>query len=153
MDIRVMVPEDYDKVYRLWLDTPGMGLNGLDDSREGIARYLARNPNTSFVAEEDGVLLGSILCGHDGRRGFIYHTAVAESARRRGVASLLVDAALGALGHEGIHKAALVAFAGNGLGNAFWESRGFSVRNDLTYRNKELCEIPYHDREKSRDAE
>jgi len=74
--IRPMTIADYDQLHALWLSTPGMGLNDLDDSREGIARFIARNPRTSFVAEQDGRLIGAIMCGHDGRRGYIYHTCV-----------------------------------------------------------------------------
>lgn len=85
MEIRNMTLNDYNQVYALWLDTPGMGLNDIDDSREGIEKYLARNPGTCFVAECDSKIIGVILAGHDGRRGFIHHTAVAESKQRRGV--------------------------------------------------------------------
>jgi len=118
-----------------------MGLNNVDDSREGIARYLARNPNTCFVAEEDGKLLGVIMAGHGGRRGFIYHTAVSPDARGRGVGTQLAHAALDALRSEGISKAALVAFTRNEAGNAFWEKMGFTQRTDLAYRNRTLVEM------------
>lgn len=76
MHIRLDDPADYPQVYALWCSTPGMGLNNLDDSEEGITRYLQRNPTTCFVAEEGGALIGTILSGHDGRRAFIYHLAV-----------------------------------------------------------------------------
>lgn len=140
MQLRVMTIADYDKVYSLWTETAGMGLRSLDDSPAGIEKFLQRNPSTCFVAEEDGVLAGVILCGHDGRRGYIYHAAVAPQFRRRGVGKLLVDTALTALKEEGILKAALVAFETNALGNAFWESVGFEKRDDLVYRNKSLNE-------------
>ncbi len=138
MQLRVMTIADYDKVYSLWTGTAGMGLRSLDDSPAGIEKFLRRNPSTCFVAEEEGILAGVILCGHDGRRGYIYHAAVAPQFRRRGVGKLLVDAALTALKEEGILKAALVAFQTNQLGNAFWESMGFEKREDLVYRNKSL---------------
>lgn len=83
MQIRKMTIDDYDSLYELWIHTPGMGLNDVDDSREGISRYLERNPKTCFVAEENGRLLGGILSGHDGRRGYIYHTAVAAGEQGR----------------------------------------------------------------------
>lgn len=83
MKIRLMNIEDYEQIYSLWVNTPGMGLNNLDDSREGIERYLKRNPNTCFVAEEKGTIIGVIISGHDGRRGFIYHTTVAVDYRGR----------------------------------------------------------------------
>ena len=87
--IRVMNPADYDSVCALWKSCKNMGLNNLDDSREGIERYLRRNPASCFVAEQDGMIVGVILSGHDGRRGFIYHLAVAEGFRRQGLASEL----------------------------------------------------------------
>lgn len=138
MQLRVMTIADYDKVYSLWTGTAGMGLRSLDDSPAGVEKFLRRNPTTCFVAEEEVILAGVILCGHDGRRGYIYHAAVAPQFRRRGVGKLLVDAALTALKEEGILKAALVAFQTNQLGNAFWESMGFEKREDLVYRNKSL---------------
>lgn len=138
MDIRLMTIDDYTSVYRLWLHTPGMGLNTLDDSRQGIERYLRRNPDTCFVAEENGRIVGAILAGHDGRRGFIYHTAVHAGCRRRGVGTRLAERALAALDAAGIQKVALVAFARNEAGNAFWEKLGFTLREDLAYRNRAL---------------
>ncbi len=141
VQIRGLRAEDYEVVYALWLSCKGMGLNDVDDSREGIARYLARNPNTCFAAEKDGAIVGVILSGHDGRRGFIHHTAVSPDARGQGIGSALVERALGALGGEGISKVALVAFAHNEAGNAFWEKQGFTVRGDLVYRNKALVQM------------
>ena len=140
MNIRPMTIADYDAVYALWMSCTGMGLNNLDDSREGIERFLARNPDTCFVAEEDGII-GVILTGSDGRRGYIYHTAVHPAHRKRGIGSALVQRTLDALKAIGIHKAALVVFARNADGNAFWEKLGFTVRDDLTYRNLTLTEM------------
>jgi len=140
MIIRRMTIEDYEQVYRLWLGTPGMGLNSVDDSREGIACYLRRNPATCFVAEKDGVVTGVILSGHDGRRGFIHHMAVAEKDQRQGIGEQLLAKAMEALGKEHIHKVALVVFENNLKGNAFWEKQGFVARADLVYRNKAISE-------------
>ena len=139
--IRLFTADDYDAAYRLWIGTPGMGLNTTDDSREGILRYLARNPTTCFVAEREDAITGTILAGHDGRRGMIYHLAVDPNERRAGTGTNLVQHALDALRAEGIHKVALVVFAGNEQGNAFWERLGFTKRDDLTYRNKSLSEL------------
>jgi len=138
MIIRKMAIDDYDKIYALWLSCRGMGLNDIDDSREGIARYLQRNPDTCFAAEEEGEILGAIMAGHDGRRGYIYHTAVHPDSRRRGIGRMLAEAALEALRECGISKVALVAFGRNEAGNAFWEKMGFSERTDLVYRNRAL---------------
>ncbi len=138
MKIRVMTIADYDGVYSLWINTPGMGLNTTDDSKEGIAKYLKRNPTTCFVAECDGEIIGVIIAGHDGRRGYIYHTAVLPNYRNQGIAKKLVDAAMSALDEEGINKVALVAFRKNELGNGFWGKVGFDDREDLIYRNKNI---------------
>lgn len=138
INIRVMSIHDYDGVYNLWINTPGMGLNTTDDSREGIAKYLKRNPTTSFVAECEGNIIGVIMAGHDGRRGYIHHTAVLPTYRNQGIAKKLVDSAMSALDEEGINKVALVAFKKNELGNSFWENRGFTNRDDLVYRNKNI---------------
>lgn len=140
--IRIMTPDDYDAVVACWTSCPGMGLNAIDDSRQGITRYLERNPTTSFVHEnDDGIIDGAILAGHDGRRGYIYHTAVSPERQHQGIGTRLVNATLHALANESIVKVALVVFARNDAGNAFWERLGFDMRGDLTYRNKALCEI------------
>ena len=141
MKIRQMVIEDYKQVYDLWINTTGMGLNNLDDSEEGIEKFLKRNPSTCFVAEQDNKIIGVILSGHDGRRGFIYHTTVNQEYRKQGTGQKLVDHAWDALEKEGIHKVALVVFERNSLGNAFWESQDFSSRGDLVYRNKSIHEL------------
>ena len=138
MNIRVMQISDYDGVYDLWLHTPGMGLNTTDDSRDGIEKYLRRNPATSFVAEADGAIIGVIMAGHDGRRGYIHHTAVRPEYREQGVAKQLVEHAMAALEAEGIHKVALVVFRRNETGNGFWEHIGFDERTDLVYRNRNI---------------
>lgn len=100
--IRIMTPDDYDDVRACWMSCTGMGLNTIDDSREGIIRYLERNPNTCFVDEQEGTITGAILAGHDGRRGYIYHTAVNPAYRHQGIGTALVNAALHALANEGI---------------------------------------------------
>lgn len=141
MTIRKMTIDDYDEIYNLWLACAGMGLNSIDDSRDGIDRFINRNPDTCFVALTDNKVVGAILAGNDGRRGFIYHTAVEPQYRKQGIGRKLVDAAMLALKQCGISKVALVVFDKNTDGNAFWESLGFTVRNDLTYRNKVLTEM------------
>lgn len=138
MNIRKMTINDYEDVYELWTNTSGMGMRSMDDSKEGIEKYLNRNPETCFVAEGENEIVGVILSGHDGRRGYIYHTSVKEEARNYGVGKALVNAAMEALRQEGINKVALVAFSTNELGNSFWEAQGFEERKDLVYRNKSL---------------
>ncbi|MBQ8555370.1 MAG: GNAT family N-acetyltransferase [Clostridia bacterium] len=138
MTIRLMTIADYDAVYALWISTPGMGLNTTDDSREGITQHLRRNPATCFVAEEGGCIVGVIMAGHDGRRGFIHHTTVAVSHRHQGIGRQLTENALNALEQEGIHKVALLVFSRNETGNAFWERMGFTRREDIVYRNRNI---------------
>ena len=138
MQIRKMTIEDYDKIYELWVNTPGMVLNAKDDSKDGIHKYLLRNSNTCFVAEKDSAIVGVILCGHDGRRGYIHHMDVETASLKEGIESLLLQQAMEALKREGITKVALVVFKGNAVGNSFWENWGYSPRNDLIYWNKNL---------------
>lgn len=141
MEIKQMTINDYDEVYNLWINTTGMGLNNIDDSREGIERYLKRNPNTCFIAKKNNAVVGVILSGHDGRRGYIHHTAVAVTERRQGIGKAILNRVLSALEKEGINKIALVAFSKNEIGNQFWEKNGFTIRDDLVYRNKEIREM------------
>ena len=93
MNIRTMTIDDYDNIYALWMSCAGMGLNNLDDSRNGIDVFLKRNPDTCFLAEHANKVVGTILVGNDGRRGYIYHTAVHPQYRKQGIASRLVDTA------------------------------------------------------------
>lgn len=140
MEITLMKIEDYDKVHQLWTNTKGMGIRSLDDSFEGIERFLKRNPTTNYIAKVENKIIGVILCGHDGRRGYIYHTAVNTDYRKKGIGKALVDAVLSALKKEKINKVALVAFTSNDLGNKFWQSLGFAKRDDLIYRNLSINE-------------
>lgn len=133
-----MSVDDYNAVYNLWLSCSGMGLNDLDDSEEGVRKFLERNPETCFVAENDGMVIGVIIAGNDGRRGYIYHTAVNPLFRGRGIGRKLVESAMNALKEAGINKVALVVFGRNKDGNEFWKKMGFTVREDLTYRNKTI---------------
>ena len=102
---------------------------------------MKRNPTTCFVAEEDSKIVGVIMAGNDGRRGYIYHTAVLPEFRGKHVAKTLVENAMAALEKEGITKVALVVFEKNQNGNGFWEKIGFTVRNDLIYRNKTIAQM------------
>lgn len=131
--VREMVPEDYDEVYRLWEKIQGFGLRSVDDSREGVERFLKRNPTTSAVAVQNGRIIGSILCGHDGRQGCFYHVCVAKNYRKHGVGEKMVHFCLKALRREGISKVTLVAFTSNTIGNAFWQRIGWTQRQDFNY--------------------
>lgn len=136
MNILTMRESDYKEAFHLWNQTDGMGLRSLDDSESGISLFLKRNPNTNFICRINGILVGVILCGHDGRRGYIYHAAVDKNYREKGIGKLLVEQVLISLDKEGIKKAALVVYSNNELGNKFWSNLGFSERVDLVYRNK-----------------
>mgnify|MGYP004728155287 FL=1 len=138
--IRAMTIEDYDEVYHLWKKIRGFGIRSVDDSREGIARFLRRNPTTSVVAVEDGRIVGSILCGHDGRRGCFYHVCVEEAYRRHGIGKAMVVRAMEALKAEEINKVCLIAFTQNDIGNSFWNRIGWTRRLDLNYYDFTLNE-------------
>ena len=140
--IRLFTIADYPDLFTLWHSLPGFnkGLRSLDDSEAGIAKFLDRNPNTCFVALMDGHIIGGILAGHDGRRGYIYHAMVLPEYQGQGVGKLLADTACEALKAEGITKAGMLVFGTNEQGNAFWESQGWQTRPDLVYRNKTLNE-------------
>lgn len=131
--IRVMTIEDYDQIYTLWKKIRGFGIRSVDDSREGVERFLKRNPDTSVVAVEDGKVVGTILCGHDGRRGCLYHVCVDPNYRMRGIGKSMVVFSMEALKKEGINKVSLIAFTKNDIGNAFWNEIGWTKREDLNY--------------------
>ncbi len=131
--IRAMQMTDYDAVYSLWKSIHGFGLRSMDDSREGVERFLARNPGMSVVAIEDEKIVGAILCGHDGRRGCLYHVCVAAEYRMRGIGQSMVTFCMRALQAEHINKVSLIAFTQNDVGNAFWRRIGWTKREDLNY--------------------
>ena len=138
--VRIMTIEDYEGVYALWKKIKGFGIRSIDDSKEGVARFLKRNPTTSVVAEKDGRIVGSILCGHDGRRGCLYHVCVDEDYRRHGIGKRMVVFAMKALKEEKINKVSLIAFTENDIGNAFWYTIGWTERLDLNYYDFTLNE-------------
>ena len=139
-DIRKVTIEDYDQLLALWNSTEQSrrALNPVDDSREGIERYLKRNPDTCFAAVSDGKIIGVILTGHDGRRAIIHHMCVHPDHRRMGIAGRLVKEAEQALKKEGIQKIFGLVFKDNDTATAVWESQGYSLRTNLNYRNKSL---------------
>lgn len=131
--VRTMTIEDYEGVYALWMSIKGFAIRSIDDSREGVARFLLRNPKTSVVAEEDGRIIGAILCGHDGRRGCLYHVCVRQECRMRGIGKAMVVYCMEKLKAEQISKVSLIAFTANDVGNAFWRRIGWTKREDLNY--------------------
>ena len=131
--IRSMTIEDYEEVYALWKRIHGFGIRSIDDSKEGVSRFIRRNPTTSIVAVEDDKIVGTILCGHDGRRGCLYHVCVDEAYRMRGIGKAMVVRAMEQLKAEHINKVSLIAFTRNDIGNAFWKEIGWTKREDLNY--------------------
>jgi len=131
---------DYDAIFELWNATEQSrrALNPVDDSWEGIARYLKRNPDTCFAAVKDNRIIGVILTGHDGRRAIVHHLCVHPDYRHMGIAGHLVSIAEKALQKEGIQKIFGLVFKDNESANAFWEQQGYSLRTNLNYRNKSL---------------
>jgi ribosomal protein S18 acetylase RimI-like enzyme len=139
-ELRTMTKEDYDGVYALWMSIHGFGIRSIDDSREGVERFLLRNPTTSVVAVSDGKIVGAILCGHDGRRGCFYHVCVHEKYRKHGIGKAMAVACMRALQAEQINKVNLIAFKSNEVGNRFWKSEEWTFREDLNYYDFTLNE-------------
>ena len=127
-----MTIEDYDEVRALWMTISGFGIRTLDDSREDIERFIRRNPTTSVVAKVDGRIVGSILCGSDGRQGALYHVCVAKPWGRHGIGTLMVAYCMRELSRMGINKVSLIAFRRNDVGNAFWRNIGWT-QADVNY--------------------
>jgi len=131
MNILEMTIADYEEVAALWRKTEGIGLHVDVDSKEGITKYLLRNPSLSFVARENGKIIGAVLCGQDGRRGYLNHLAVDSAWRGRGVGKALAAHCLGGLKKAGISRCNIHVFADNQHGHSFWQHLGWSERNDL----------------------
>ncbi|AZF63334.1 MULTISPECIES: GNAT family N-acetyltransferase [unclassified Pseudomonas] len=128
--IRVMTPADYDAVLALMQNTPGISLRDAD-SREATERYLARNPEMSFVAHAAGRVIACVMCGHDGRRGYLQHLLVLPDYRRQGIAQALIERCLGALEQLGIDKCHLDVFKTNTHAAAYWQGQGWTLRTDI----------------------
>ena len=139
-EIRVMTLDDYDGVRALWMTIHGFAIRSVDDSREGVEVFLKRNPTTSVVAVDNGEIVGAILCGHDGRRGCLYHVCVREDHRMHGIGKSMVVFCMKALREEKINKVSLIAFTVNDIGNKFWRTIGWTKREDLNYYDFTLNE-------------
>lgn len=131
MEIRLFTMEDYPAAYALWSSVPGIGLSDSDGEAE-IRSFLERNPDLSFVAvNEEGKVAGTVLAGHDGRRGFLYHLAVHPGFRGQKAGERLAAAALQALGRMNIMKCHIMVLADNEIGQAFWSKIGWVKRDNL----------------------
>jgi ribosomal protein S18 acetylase RimI-like enzyme len=128
--VRIFRIKDYDAVLALWRRSEGVGLNE-SDTRAAIAAFLRRNPRLSFVAEKNGRIIGAMLCGHDGRRGYLHHLAVSKRHRQRGIGQQLVSACLAKLRKAGIQKCNIFIFASNASGMKFWTHTGWNLRPEL----------------------
>lgn len=131
--IRAMEPSDFTQVHALWMQIQGFGIGSVEDSKEGVEKFLKRNPGCSVVAIREGKVVGAILCGHDGRRGFLYHVCVHPNWRKQGIGKKMVVFAMEALNREKINKVSLVSRTKNDVGNAFWKEIGWTMRDDLHY--------------------
>ncbi len=140
MQIREMKIEDYDQVYELWNTIHGFGIRSVDDSKEGIERFLKWNPGLSVVAEQDQKIVGAILCGSDGRRGCLYHVCVQKEFRRHGIGKTMVVHCMEKLKELQVNKVSLIAFTKNDIGNTFWKEMGWTKREDLNYYDFTLNE-------------
>ena len=125
-----MSESDLSAVLTFWRDLPGVGLNE-GDTPAGLRVYLDRNPGLSLVARHDSHIVGAVLCGHDGRRGYLHHLAVLPEYRNQGLGRLLVDRCLAALASQGILKCNIFLYTDNGSGEQFWKRCGWSEREDL----------------------
>ncbi len=137
LETREMVADDYDEVFPLWERAEGVGLTDAD-SREGVEKYLARNPGLSLVACQDGYIIGAILGGHDGRRGYLHHLAISPLYRRQGIGAALVRECLARLAASGIQKCHAWVYQKNHKAQAFWRKIGWSERDDLVVVSREV---------------
>jgi ribosomal protein S18 acetylase RimI-like enzyme len=136
-EIREFRMADYPEAFALWGRTEGVGLSQADEP-QNVARFLDRNPGLSFVAEAEGRIVGAVLCGSDGRRGFLYHLAVESEHRRSGIGRRLVEKCLGALGAAGLRKCHLFVLADNVQGQRFWKSTGWEERTTLKVMSRDV---------------
>jgi ribosomal protein S18 acetylase RimI-like enzyme len=134
--ITVMQLDDYDEVLALWQQCEGVGLTP-SDSREAVHAFLVRNPGLCLVARHGGQIIGAVLCGHDGRRGYLYHLAVAPQYRKKGIGGAIVDVCLTKLASVGIQKATIFVYGHDDTGQQFWQRVGWKERTDLVVLQKE----------------
>lgn len=138
IELREMSMKDYEIVYALWKESEGLKMNSEDDSRESIKRFLAHNPDLSFIALDKGEIVGAALCGSDGRHGYIHNLAVRKSHRRQGIGKSLVGRCMFALMRMGIHRCHLFVLGDNRPGLDFWKSLGWQQRVELITMSQPL---------------
>jgi len=136
--IRAMTGEDIAAALELWKSTPGVGLNE-SDSPERLLAYLQRNPGQSFVAVDSQRIIGAVLCGNDGRRGYLNHLAVDANWQRRGIGTALVERCLSLLAAQDIGKCNIFVYADNHGGQQFWARHGWKTRADLLVMQKPVA--------------
>ena len=132
-DIRIMTIEDYEGVHDLWMSIKGFSIRSLDDSFEGVKKFLERNPDTSIVAEQDGEIIGAILCGHDGRRGTFYHVCVKKEHRMKGIGKSMVVKAMNALKKEKINKTDIIKIKALCFKAQYQKSKKYSPQSGRRY--------------------
>ena len=137
MRLEAIQPADYDAVEKLWRESDGVGLRA-DETRHWLARYLERNPGMSWLARDGSDVIGAVLGGHDGRRGYLYHLAIAASHRRRGIARALVAASLEVMAKHGIVRATVFVYDDNAAALDFWRTSGWHDRVDLRMMQKSV---------------
>jgi len=134
---RLATISDYDQMYNLWKNIEGIGLSD-SDTKENIEKFLNKNQGLNYICEEEGKIIGTILCGEDGRRGYLYHLAVDKDYRRKGIGTKLVNLVFDNLKKKGIIKCHLFVFYENELGKTFWEKTGWSKRDELLIYSKDI---------------
>ncbi len=135
--IREMKVGDYDSIRKIWEEIPGLKLEEAD-SKKGIEKYLTLNPNLSYVASSGGKVIGTVLCGQDGRRGYLQHLCVIDEYRKFGIGSQLLDAAIDRFKELGLHEVRIFVFKDNQVGNEYWAEKGWIVRDDIYVRSLNL---------------
>jgi len=140
VELREMSIDDYEEVYALWQESEGLALKSEDSSRKSILQFLERNPRLSFVAVDNGKIVGAALCGHDGRHGYIHNLAVRKSHRRQGIGRSLVGRCMYALLSIDIHRCHLHVLGDNKAGIAFWRKLGWEQRVEMITMSQPLSE-------------
>ena len=131
MQLRVMAIQDYEKIKALWKSIDGFYIRSIDDSLEGMQKFLAKNPHTNVVALQNDEIIGTILCGYDGRCAYFYHVCVKKEYRHKKIGKSMVDFVIKSLEKEGATHINLVAFKTNEVGNLFWHEVGWNLKDNV----------------------